>query len=209
MKYNRFEEERDDGYGRFENRRSHIDWRKFNDKGEEVERECKRCGKWKDVDEYIEDDTIHSGRSMYCRDCKKDLVREKNDKRRIEKGKEKLGYKNGILVKRFDGKGKVIERCCLECKEWFDNVEDWMGNDIRMEYYCKSCNEYRKLKKKGIYGFDDNRKVVKRKCSTCKEWKSWEKKEDWLYGVGRCNKCRVERGEISKEVLISKGYKFQ
>ena len=61
---------------------------------------------------------------------------------RIEKGKEKLGYKNGVLVKRFDEKGKVVERCCLECREWFDNVEDWMGNDIRMEYYCKSCKTW-------------------------------------------------------------------
>ncbi len=193
---NSFEEERDDGYGRFEKRRSDKDWRKFNDKGEEVERECKRCGKWKDISEYKDDDSINNGRLIYCNGCISYIQKDKRYKGRIEKGLEKRGYKNGVEIKRYDNR-KVVEKYCLDCKKWINNVSDWMRYRWYGDY-CKSCNEYRKEKRyresdRSIYILDEDGKCIKRKCSKCNDFKDVEefgKRKSAKYELnGYCKKC--------------------
>ena len=66
----------------------YLSRRKFDDDGNVVEKRCSKCNVFKSVNDYYKDKKVEDGLYNYCKDCFKEMNKEK-----YQKENNKIEYK--------------------------------------------------------------------------------------------------------------------
>ena len=77
----------------------YLSRRKFDDDGNIIEKQCSKCNKFFDVDNFFKDKNVFDGLYNNCKDCHREKVRV-SDKKRLDK---KKGISQSDLDSYFSG----------------------------------------------------------------------------------------------------------
>jgi len=119
--------------------------RKYDYDGNLIEKYCKKCNQWYSVDEFHKHNNVIDNLSDRCKYCISDYHKE------YRKKKKRINLITPI--RKYDGKGELVEKFCKGCNQWFSIGSYYKhNNDVDgLSHRCKGCisiisKEYRKGK---------------------------------------------------------------
>jgi hypothetical protein len=117
--------------------------RKFDDEDNVISKYCNFCSEWLDLDKFsINNKNIIDGRNNICLKCVSKKNSERLKKKVVVEKRNNFDYKRGVLIRKRDKKGNLINKRCGVCFKWKDlNFGKDKYSRDGFSYRCIDCKK--------------------------------------------------------------------